>query len=462
MMPSRLPRALVALPLAVALILALSVLGFTAAAALFDAHRGILAGEPPAGNFVGAARSYLFRSSLRNSVLAGTLVLAATAILAHQVLRTGHGRRAAWPVLGALAAAPLFLPGPAAALLWRPLAAELDLANHPDRAVALFAAALLWRLWPLVLLARPAAQRMGAERTALAVGLAACWIALIDAAGPLLLTGGGPYNASHGWASWAFHTVWVSRLWGHGAVMLGGLAAASALLGGAILYLAKLPPVAAKSEASRPVASFSALTAGAVVAIAPLALHAPDFHIREAAAVWAGLAQAGYFHWLANSVLVWLGAWLVAAAVGASVTGHGRRRWLTWLSLAVGMGVFPLWHFVPARVAALGEADSRLLLAVAAGISAGLIVHSLAGLRLLLRRSGGVMAGIVAGLLALNQLPAELVLEGGRRGYPLAAGMSLFLAENPLLTGERAWALLLTLAVAWLAAYGAVRSLADS
>ncbi len=46
------------------------------------------------------------------------------------------------------------------------------------------------------------------------------------------------------------------------------------------------------------------------------------------------------------------------------------------------------------------------------------------------------MTALAAALLTLNQTSAQIVLEGGRRAYPLAAGMALYLAEAPTLAGE--------------------------
>ena len=459
-MMRRLPRSLALLPVATALALALGALAITAYSSLMAPHAGIPAGEPPLGNLLGAARSYLFRHSLRNTLLVGALVFVAAGIIVRMVLRTAHPTLGRWTVWDALAASPLFLPASAAALLWRPLFAQIDLVRHTDLALVLLAVVSIWRLWPISLFARPLAAHSGATRAALAAALVALWLALIDAASLLLLTGGQPFNATHVWASWAFHTVWVSRLWGHGAVMLGGLAAASALFGGLVFYLAApIPgPEATATPRTRGQSHFERI--GAVLALAPLILHMSGLNVAELGGALAGLARLGYFHWLANTAFVWLLAWLIAAAIASTAPRGGLHRHprLVWLSVLAGTSAMPLWHFTLAQLPALAlNVDSRLLLAGTSGISAGLISLGFVCTGQMAWRHALTPAAIVSALLVLNHFTAEIVLEGSRRAYPLGAGMALYLAENPTLTGERGWALLLTLGLAWIAAYAAGR-----
>ncbi len=452
-------RRLARLPLAAALLLALGALALTAFAALYAPHPGIPASEPPAGNLLGAARSYLFRHALRNTLLVAALVFALTSAATLLRLRTVPAARRSWSAWDALATAPLFLPAPAAALLWRPLFDRIDLANRPDLALALVALIFVWRLWPLSFLVERMAGSASAQRAAIVTGLAALWLTLLDAGTLLLLTGGQPFNATHVWASWAFHTAWVSRLWGHGAVMLGGLAAAGALLAGLIRYLVTRSPDRTAPDAPPAARVRLAPYLGALLAVAPLALHAPHLQLAASGASLAGLMRLGYFHWLANTVLVWLIAWLVAAAIAAGgLSRSPRRDRLAWTAVVAGAAAYPLWPYVATRLPGLAQSvDSRLILAGAAGICAGLIAYGLASARQASRQAVLRMTALAAALLTLNQAAAEIVLEGGRRAYPLAAGMALYLAEAPTLAGERAWSLLLTLGLAWIAAGAALR-----
>jgi hypothetical protein len=452
-------RRLARLPLAAALLLALGALALTAFAALYAPHPGIPASEPPAGNLLGAARSYLFRQALRNTLLVAALIFALMFAATLLRLRTVSAVRYAWSVWDALAVAPLFLPAPAAALLWRPLFDHVDLANRPNLALALVALVFAWRLLPLSFLAERMAKHAGAPRAAIVTGLVALWLTLLDAGTLLLLTGGQPFNATHVWASWAFHTVWVSRLWGHGAVMLGGLAATSALLAGLLRYLVTRPPGRITPAASPAPRVRLAPYLGAALALAPLALHAPHLQLAAPGASLTGLMRLGYFHWLANTVFVWLLAWLIAAAIAAGDLSRGPRRdLLAWTAVAAGAAAFSIWPYVVTQFPGLAQSvDSRLMLAGAAGNSAGLIAYGLANVRQTHRQAILYMAALIAALLTLNQAAAEIVLEGGRRTYPLAAGIALYLAEAPTLAGERAWLLLLTLGLAWLAAGAALR-----
>mgnify|MGYP000869668261 CR=1 FL=1 len=452
-------RRLARLPLAAALLLALGALALTAFAALYAPHPGIPASEPPAGNLLGAARSYLFRQALRNTLLVAALAFALTFAGTLLRLRKVPAARRAWSAWDALAAAPLFLPAPAAALLWRPLFDHIDLANRPDLALALVALVFAWRLWPLSFLVERMAEHASAPRAAIVTGLAALWLTLLNAGTLLLLTGGQPFNATHVWASWAFHTVWVSRLWGHGAVMLGGLAAAGVLIAGLLHYLVTHPPGRITPAASPAPRVRLAPYLGAALALAPLTLHAPHLQLAAPGASLAGLMRLGYFHWLANTALVWLLAWLVAAAIAAGSLSRSRRRdRLAWTAVVVGAAAYPLWPYVATQFPGLAQnVDSRLILAGAAGISAGLIAYGLADARQASRYTVLCMTALAAALLTLNQTSAQIVLEGGRRAYPLAAGMALYLAEAPTLAGERAWSLLLTLGLAWLAAGAALR-----
>jgi len=455
-------RRLARLPLAAALLLALGALALTAFAALYAPHPGIPASEPPAGNLLGAARSYLFRQALRNTLLVAALAFALTFAGTLLRLRKVPAARRAWSAWDALAAAPLFLPAPAAALLWRPLFDHIDLANRPDLALALVALVFAWRLWPLSFLVERMAEHASAPRAAIVTGLAALWLTLLNAGTLLLLTGGQPFNATHVWASWAFHTVWVSRLWGHGAVMLGGLAAAGVLIAGLLRYLVIRPPVQTAPAASPAPRVRLAPYLGAILALAPLTLHAPHLQLAAPGASLAGLMRLGYFHWLANTVLVWLLAWLVAASIAAAIAAGSlsrsrRRDRLAWTAVVAGAAAYPLWPYVATRLPGLVQSvDSRLILAGAAGISAGLIAYGLADARRVSRYTVLCMTALAAALLTLNQTSAQIVLEGGRRAYPLAAGMALYLAEAPTLAGERVWSLLLTLCLAWLAAGAAL------
>ncbi len=84
----------------------------------------------PAGNLLGAARSYLFRQALRNTLLVAALVFAD--VRGDPVAPAQGSRRPARSVrLGCVGSRALFLPAPATALLWRLLFDHIDLANRP-------------------------------------------------------------------------------------------------------------------------------------------------------------------------------------------------------------------------------------------------------------------------------------------------------------------------------------------
>ncbi len=446
-------RRLAWLPLAAALLLALGALALTAFAALYAPHPGIPASEPPAGNLLGAARSYLFRQALRNTLLVAALVFALTFAATLLRLRKVPAARRAWSAWDALAAAPLFLPAPATALLWRPLFDHIDLANRPDLALALVALVFAWRLLPLSFLVERMAEHASAPRAAIVTGLAALWLTLLDAGTLLLLTGGQPFNATHVWASWAFHTVWVSRLWGHGAVMLGGLAAAGVLIAGLLHYLVTHPPGRITPAASPAPRVRLAPYLGAALALAPLTLHAPHLQLAAPGASLAGL-NAPRLLPLARQHGIRVAARLAhrrSHRRGRSMRACRCRDLLAWTAVVVGAAAYPLWPYVATQFPGLAQnVDSRLILAGAAGISAGLIAYGLAGARQASRYTVLCMTALAAALLTLNQTSAQIVLEGGRRAYPLAAGMALYLAEAPTLAGERVWSLLLTLGLAWL------------
>ena len=451
---------LLRLPWAAALGLALAGAAFTAYMALMAARDGLPAGAPPLGNLLGVARSYLFRHALRNTLLMSGLIAPAVGVIAWATLRSPSAHApgwTAWPAWQALAAAPLFLPVPVAALLWQPLFARIDLVAHTDGALLFIAAASLWRLWPLSLLARPWATARGAGRVAVMVALLALWAALIDAGTLLLLSGGQPFNATHNWVSWAWQTLWVSRLWGDAAVMLGGLAFVTALIAGAMLFLSQRTPSPQPSVAPDRVRLRSGYVApiGALLALAPLMLHAPHLRLLTAGSALADAARAGYVAWLANTVLTWLLAWLLAATIAASAARVGARRGSVgaWLSLVAGTAVVPLWPLIAGRLAApLALLDSRLFLVCAAGITAGLIAPAFVdGARTPWRATG-----LLTALLVLGQFSTEIVLGGPLHAASLGAGLALALGAHPGLVEARAWALLLTFVLACLAAYVAL------
>ncbi len=247
-----------------------------------------------------------------------------------------------------------------------------------------------------------------------------CGLALIDAGTLLLLSGGQPFNATHNWASWAWQTLWVSRLWGDAAVMLGGLAFVTALIAGAKLFLSQRTPSPQPSVAPDRVRLRSGYVAplGALLALAPLLLHAPHLRLITAGSALADVARAGYAAWLANSVLTWLLAWLLAATIAASAARSGvyPARHGVWLSLVAGAAVVPLWPLIAGRLAApLALLDSRLFLACAAGITAGLIAPAFVdGARTPWRATG-----LLTALLVLGQFSTEIVLGGPLRAASL-------------------------------------------
>ena len=199
------------LPLLAALGLSLSALALIALGALFVSHVGIPASTPPLGNLAGVARSYLFRNAVWNTarMLAVVSVVVFGITLAVQPRLEQAARRPTW--LLALALTPLFLPIPYASFLWRPLFERIDVVNQPDLALGAVALVQVWRLWPLAILAALPGRVAKPTRTAAAVALAATWLALLDVGTPLMAMGGAPFNETHVWAVWAFHTVWVSR-----------------------------------------------------------------------------------------------------------------------------------------------------------------------------------------------------------------------------------------------------------
>ncbi len=225
-------RRLARLPLAAALLLALGALALTAFSPSLRAASGHTrkrtAGGQPAGCgaqlFVppGAAQHAAGRGAGLRADVRGDPVAPAQ----------GSRRPGAWSAWDALAAAPLFLPASATALLWRPFSTTIDLANRriwPWRSLLSYSPGFVAAQFPGR--AYGGARNARAQPPSLRVSPHS-GLTLLDAGTLLLLTGGQPFNATHVWASWAFHTVWVSRLWGHGAVMLGGLAAAGVLIAG--------------------------------------------------------------------------------------------------------------------------------------------------------------------------------------------------------------------------------------
>ncbi len=130
----------------------------------------------------------------------------------------------------ALMLAPLFVPTPALALVWRAFLAPLHLLTDADTALVALACVSIWRVFAPIL---GLLWLMGKRQTWFAMGLAALmagYIALVDATTVLLLTGGEPFNATHNWASWAFQTIWVTRNWGQGAAMVCTLAATALMI----------------------------------------------------------------------------------------------------------------------------------------------------------------------------------------------------------------------------------------
>ena len=306
------------------------------------------------------ARSYLFRQSVRNTliVLAFTLPLAFLLGIAGVAL-VAQGRRnrggMVWLLLLPLTM-PIALTMPAWRQIFAPTLALAGVGVWPT--LLAIAAIQAWRILPFatlfLLLAWPLNRRSPA------IGLTLCfsaYVVLSDAAAVLLLNGGAPFNASHLLASWIYQTGVAGGLPLHSAVMALVLVPLLALSAwGIVHFSAKLQAVMASQNGkpeladripatSRPAHTFGRpILAGVAMVALLLPLSVPLVMSLNVAEWPSALRQLfgsfDYGYWLVNTFvmagLTALAAVTVALPLGCQLADR-KSPWAGRLSSAFGI-----------------------------------------------------------------------------------------------------------------------------
>lgn len=460
------------LPVSTALGLSLIALAVAALFALYAPHTGIPDSQAPLGNLFGVARSYLYRNSLKNSVLVMAAVGILVYYLANTIARRASGAQVSNRWLFALMVTPLFLPTPVAAWLWQWLFQQIDSVSYPQLALSAVALVQLWRLWPLAILLAPLTAHVGARRTAVIAALAALWLAFAEVGVPLVATGGEPFNETHLWSTWAFHTLWVSRMWGYGAVMLGGTAVLGATLGALIWLILARAGALARMPRTQSASPFMTgiLTTGALVALLPGLITLASLAAQPSAHLLSNLSQSGYWRWIANTLFVFVLAILTAGAIVLPLhkKPSNRLSTISGLSLMVGLSTASLWYWIALRwIHGLAGIHALLVVGIVSGISSGLIALWPADLvepggnlgRRKLRALSVVI--ITAAIVVASQFALGIAVTDGRAWHMVGPGISLYLAgaiwSRPALSA----ASLLTFSLTYVAALGITVLCAD-
>jgi ABC-type sugar transport system permease subunit len=172
-----------------------------------------------------AARTYLLRNSLKNSLIAAAAaalaaVLIQTLLAKANAARSSDARVLAWCM-------PILLPAAVGVLLWRTFLAPAALwLLQPEIALVSMGVIAAWFSTPFLYIA----HRSGLTWPWWSSALLAGYIAVADVTTPLLLTGGQPFHATNTLASWAYLQYAVNR-----DPLMGGLTT--------VVWLALLVPV---------------------------------------------------------------------------------------------------------------------------------------------------------------------------------------------------------------------------
>ncbi|MFN2201276.1 MAG: hypothetical protein ACK2UO_08720 [Caldilineaceae bacterium] len=431
------------IPLLIAFLAALAALIIVVWAALFEWDAGISWTQPLIGNTVGVARTYLFRNALLNTLAVLAPIWVSVFVLTFFASRRRFGmddvrRRLPFPVY-ALAVAPLFLPPPYAVYLWRPLFRHIDMSSDPNLGLAAIVIVQVWRLWPLAILLAPLTRSVRPERSAVVVALTAVLLAFVDVATPLIMTGGEPYNDTHLWSTWSFHSLWVSRHWGFGAVMVGGMAFITGVIAGLIWLVGSHARVrdAGASLSHEKYLNNTALVAAACSALLPVAWLLPNLVL-----TWRPVAHSGefiveYMQWAMLSLLSILVTTLLAGLIASPAlsAGVGRHIRIMAACFVVGMATFPIWDWVGLRWMSWSAGwYAPLVIVFATGITTGLVALWPGAACMRRNRTGCRRDEHFVN--ALNLLVVALLVTGGQ--FPLLVAVAerhgvLTLATGPAL-----------------------------
>jgi hypothetical protein len=251
-----------------------------------------------------AARTYLLRNSLKNSLIAAAAAALAAILLQTLLARTSAARSAAAGVI--TWCMPILLPAAVGVLLWRAFLAPAALWRlQPEIALVSMGFIAAWFSTPLLYLARRSGLAWPWWSTALLAG----YVALADVTTPLLLTGGQPFHATNTLASWAYLQYTVNR-----DPLMGGLTT--------LVWLALLVPVLLLFLMATPWQSISG-PGGPELPTPTKRGRLPAFML----VMW-----------------IWLPLW--GSLVGGFVRGFAPLSWMTlatmWLPLLASVGAIAL------------------------------------------------------------------------------------------------------------------------
>ncbi|NJN82090.1 MAG: sugar ABC transporter permease [Caldilineaceae bacterium] len=262
-------------------------------------------------NYLRTVRSFLFRNALLHTFLvyAGAQVGALLLAMLSRPLLTRRWRgRAGFTLLLCL---PLLMPATLGTLAWRQLLFPMGI--HSDSALPLAGLAAVdgWRLWPIFALLLAILPRSKAMVLAALVG--AIWV-LTDAATPLVLIGGAPFQATDLWPSWIFQNAFSGGLIGESAAAAMLMLPSLAILAGSIAWIADRLPLQEEKD-DRKLALGWIVVAGLLALVAGLPLVGQAAALRLEA--FAPLMHTAFPRWLPTppSLLSPLECWQ-AAQVG--------------------------------------------------------------------------------------------------------------------------------------------------